>query len=120
MHTPLRTQLGAAIALAVAASVLGYGYFQFRGLRTGPIVSIESPENGTDVKNPIVTVAGIVRNVSRLALNGRQIFVTEAGAFREELLLPAGYSILEVAATDTFGRMKRTEIRIAVPPLALP
>lgn len=92
--------------------LLGYAYYQSRGFLTGPLLTIETPENGAISSIPLITIKGTARNVSFLLLNGRQIFTNQAGNFNEQLLLPSGYSIMTLVGTDRFGHRaeKRLEL----------
>lgn len=75
----------------------------------GPAVEIALPAEALVYERPPIAVIGTARNISRLTLNGRQIYVDERGIFRETLLLNRGYTVLEVAGTDRFGREARVE-----------
>lgn len=81
-----------------------YIYFQAEDLIRGPILTVTVPENGTSVNNSLVEVEGRARNISRISMNDRQIFIDEEGVFKEKLLLSYGYNIITVSAEDKFGR----------------
>ncbi len=97
------------IILVVSAILFLGGYFlyQGRGYLFGPQIFIESPKIGEVVSTSYIEVKGRVLNISSLSLNGRQIFTDEHGVFSEGLLLARGYNIIELTATDKFGRVKK-------------
>jgi len=81
-----------------------YAYNQASLFISGPSLIIENPPNNLETQEKLITVSGSTKNASKITLNGKDIFINEAGAFTEELLLTTGYTILEVAVTDRFGR----------------
>ena len=96
------------VALLVVGLVLYVGY-QFRGYLTGPQVAVTELR----VRNNHVSIVGRAENISKLTLFGREIFIDEAGAFREEHLLAPGYNVITLEAEDRFGRSRRVEYPVA-------
>lgn len=92
--------------------VFGYGIFELRGVLLGPDVSIREPAEWTVATSSIIRIRGTARSVTKLALNNRPIYTDERGEFVEELLLPDGYSILELTATDKLQRSVKKELHI--------
>ncbi len=85
--------------------ILGiYALFQARFLIFGPIVSIDTHQDGERVVDSTLTLGGRGENVAWLSLNGRQIFMDEEGYWSEKLLISTGTSIMTVEARDRFGR----------------
>ncbi len=101
----------------LAVALLGYGYYQSRDFLTGPLLSLVSPADGEIFSSPLITVKGSARNIAFLSLNGRRIFTDQAGNVSEQLLLPSGYSIMTIEATDRFGHRatKQLELVYKVP-----
>ncbi len=100
-------------ALALAALLIAlYSYSRAEDLIRGPAVTILEPENGATVSAALVEVMGTARNITRISLDDREIFVDESGAFREKLLLSYGYTILTVKAEDRFGRKTEKSIEL--------
>ena len=92
--------------LGIAAAAL-YVAFQARNLIVGPILTITQPAHAATVlEGASLTVAGTARNTVALTLNGRPIFISPEGTFREDLALPLGYTVLTVEAQDRFGRTR--------------
>jgi len=83
--------------------LLGYLVFQARFLLQGPIITLTSEPDVVQTER-VVVLSGSVRNITRLTLNGRQIFTNEYGYFDEALVLENGYTIATLAATDRYGR----------------
>ncbi len=80
-----------------------YVHYQARNFLAGPVITL------TDTHTPIqhertVMLEGHAENIVLLTLNGREIHTTEDGVFRETLVLPYGYTIIELYAKDRFGR----------------
>lgn len=96
--------------LLLVGVLVGYFIFQGREYLVGPQIIIEFPKPAEVVSQSYVNVKGRAFNVSTLSLNGRQIFTDEKGLFNEGLLLARGYNIIEVAASDKFGRMKKERL----------
>ena len=87
--------------------ILGYSFYQSRSLITGPLITINEPENGSTVTRQLVTIAGAAKNMNKITLDDRPIYVDESGAFSEKLLLSEGYNIIKISAWDKFS--KKTE-----------
>ena len=87
--------------------ILGYSFYQSRSLITGPLITINEPENGSIVTRQLVTIAGAAKNINKITLDDRPIYVDESGAFSEKLLLSEGYNIIKISAWDKFS--KKTE-----------
>ncbi len=96
----------------LVAALAGYFFYQGRGYLSGPKIIIEFPKMGEVVRDSYIAVKGHAFNISALALNGRQIFTDEKGFFNEGLLLARGYNIIELTATDKFGRMKKEQLEV--------
>ncbi len=89
-----------------------YALFQARHLLIGPVIIVNSPQNGVAVKTPLTEVRGRAKNISSISLNDKPIFVDEGGYFKEQLLLPMGYTIMVIKADDRFGRTTQKILHI--------
>lgn len=99
----LRTVL---LALAIGLGLVlfvSYVAFQARFLLQGPVITLLD-EPAIVQHERVVVLSGSVRNITRLTLNGRQIFTNQYGYFDEALVLENGYTIATLAATDRYGR----------------
>ncbi|HET8581590.1 MAG TPA: hypothetical protein VFL98_03985 [Candidatus Paceibacterota bacterium] len=106
---PYRTsRIVAIIILLFFLAILGYAYFEARGLLYGPQIAIATPKDGPEtVHTELIHIRGAATNIQVLTLDGNPIPVTEAGVFDEAFLLAPGYNAIVLSATDKFGR--RTE-----------
>ena len=107
----LRTQFtfrnfvfGMIITGALILMVL-YILFQARFLITGPQVTLID-EPASVQNNQVVNLRGQTQNITRISLNGRQIFTDKAGYFDEALVLENGYTVATIQVTDRYGRQK--------------
>lgn len=108
---PIRTLkmiLGALFVLGL----LSYTAYETRDIIRGPIISVTNPQTGYVATSSVVQLSGNAQNISYLSFNGKSIYVDIAGDFREKLLVPEGYTILELRATDRFNREAVRHIRI--------
>jgi len=94
--------------------VLGYAYYEARGLLFGPTIAINSTI--TEVHDPFVTIKGHADRISSISMNGKTIPVTEDGAFEEPYLLSPGYNRIVFDASDKYGRVRRQAIEIVYTP----
>ncbi|MFN3188136.1 MAG: hypothetical protein ACK42D_01145 [Candidatus Paceibacteria bacterium] len=99
----LRTILITVAVFGGGMLLLAYLVFQARFLLQGPVITLTSEPN-TVQDERVVMLTGSVKNITRLTLNGRQIFTNELGYFDEALVLENGYTIATLAATDRYGR----------------
>lgn len=90
----------------------GYAYLQSDDLIKGPEIVITNPESGSSLDESLVKVEGTAHRISRLYLNGQQIFTDDKGYFSESLLLAPGYNILVITATDSFNRQTEKQIEL--------
>ncbi|OGG52848.1 hypothetical protein A2851_04730 [Candidatus Kaiserbacteria bacterium RIFCSPHIGHO2_01_FULL_53_29] len=94
--------------------VLGYAYFEARGLIFGPSITV--PSKVTEVHDPFVTIKGQADRIASLSMNGKTITVTESGGFEEPYLLAPGYNRIILDAKDKYGRSTRQAIEIIYTP----
>lgn len=98
-----RTIVTLAGASVVLMLVMAYVLFQARYLISGPEIELT-------VAPPIlhneqrIELTGTARHLSRLWLNGRQIYTDQHGYFREALILERGYTVATLRAEDRYGR----------------
>lgn len=104
MLSPIRTYIKISISLVLLGLILTYAYFQSSDFLHSPSVFITEPSNKAVFDESLVLISGTAKKVSRLSLNGRQIFTDEAGVFKEQLLLSPGYNIITLVAKDRFDR----------------
>ena len=93
--------------------IVGYGYFKTKDLVFGTKIIVFSPKDGENMLDELVNVKRKAEHISTLQLNGRVITTDPDGNFEEQLLVGEGYTILELVATDTFGRHIEKRINIS-------
>lgn len=96
--------------------VIGYAYYEARGLLFGPSITVSS--NSTEVHEPFILIKGQADRIASLSMNGKTIPVTEDGAFEEPYLLSPGYNRIVLDASDKYGRSRRQAIEIVYTPPA--
>lgn len=100
----LRLGLGVTLALLVLTAIVGYIGFQARFLILGPQITVSEKLPMTTASST-VNLAGSTANITRLHLNGRQIFTDQEGYFNELVALTPGVNIITVSAEDRYGRV---------------
>lgn len=108
--------LGLCLAVVIFLSLGLYAYLQSREFLQGPVLNIQTPENGALATTSFSALQGTARNVSFLTLNGSQIFTDEQGRFREPLLLSEGYTIMLLEARDRFGHTATKKLELVYKP----
>ena len=98
---------------AVLLAVLAYGFFEAQPLILGPAITLSSPVQGFDSTDGTVLVSGTAYRASALTLDGAPLLMDQQGRFSEILTLPSGGAILQLTATDRFGRTRK-EVRNVV------
>jgi RecB family exonuclease len=94
--------------------VLSYAYYEARGALFGPSISVTSEV--TEVHDPFITIRGKADRIASLSMNGKEIPVTENGAFEEPYLLAEGYNHILLEAKDKYGRRSSQKIEIVYSP----
>lgn len=97
------------IAIMFVLVISAYTYVKSGNYLRGPIITINTPEDGMSVNESFIVLSGTAENISHIQLNNNQIYVDEDGQFSEQLLLSYGYNIITIEAQDRFGRkIKKT------------
>lgn len=113
-HKDAKTWLRILFFGGLLLLILGYSAFEARKILTGPDLQITSPTvNGSHVTyDPYIHVAGIAKNIKEITLNGKSIYIDEAGNFKEKFLLISGYNIIQLEAKDKFNKQTREVIEL--------
>ncbi len=112
------SRLTTIVLVAFFLLVLGYAFFEARGILFGP--SIQVPDEPTEVHEELITIRGQAERISALSMNGKEIQVTETGAFEEPYLLARGLNRIVLDAEDKYGRRTQEVIEIVYTPAAKP
>ena len=103
-----------AVSAIAIALFLGYSIFEARKLLEGPQIFIAAPQDWAEVGGPLFTIRGNIQNAAFFSINGNQTFADEQGNFTDQLSLPPGYAVVEVAARDRFGRTTVKDLHLNV------
>lgn len=110
----MRRRLTVSTISVIAILLFGYIYIQSERFLSGPQLSITSPRNGASFSSPVITLAGEAKNISRITLNDRPIFVDERGFFEEEVLLHPGYNVTKIRVEDKFKRVREKKLELVL------
>ncbi len=99
-------------AILIVAGLSTYAYLQSRRYLEGPVIEIESPQDGSTIAQNPVHIIGKALNVSVLTLDDREISTDTEGRFDEILLLAPDYSIITFRARDRFGRETSAKLEL--------
>ena len=92
--------------------IIGYSGLKLKDLLIGPQITVTSPADGATIKKELVNVKGKAERISQLFLNGKKIFTDEQGNFNEQYLLASGYNLVEIVASDQFGRQVTKKLQL--------
>ena len=112
MMKNLKTYLKFTFIGIFVVVIFGYALFQARNIISGPVIKIQTPENGASLEHSLINIEGVAKNISHISMNDRQIFTDERGAFSEKLLLSYGYNIITIKARDRFGRETKETLKL--------
>ncbi len=99
----LRTIIQYTLGAGAVAMLGAYIIFQARFMIQGPQLALDIEPNRVQNER-IISLSGTASNITKITLNGRQIFTNEDGYFKEALVLENGYTIATIAAFDRYGR----------------
>ena len=94
--------------------IIGYAYFEARALLWGPSITV--PTNTTIVHERFIHIQGSADHIASISMNGKDIAVTEAGAFDEPYLLSPGYNRIILEAKDKYGNKTSKVVGITYVP----
>lgn len=111
-----RTVLLAILSLLISACFVAYIIWQSRLLLTGPVITLTEPIPATSASRTI-EILGTARNIVRINLNGRPIVTTQAGDFKERVILENGYTVVTLEAADRYDRTTTLSAPIVYQPI---
>ena len=115
MTTNSKTALKVFCSIFIGVIIVGYSLFSARHIIKGPTIVVDSPINGELTKNNFVEIKGKSENINYISLNDRQIFIDDAGNFKEKLILYEGENTLKLYGKDKFGRDITKYIQVVAP-----
>ena len=96
--------------------LVGYTFYEIRGLMWGPVIEIEN--RVLEVSDRFIAIEGFARRIATLSMNGKIIPVTEEGAFSEGYVLTPGYNRVVLEARDRYGNSTERSIELVFTPEA--
>ena len=94
-------------AIAILSITAYYMYYQFRFFVTNPSVFITEPSSDFITGDRYIYVKGKTNDNSVLTLNGRPLYINEAGEFNERVNLANGLNALEFEAQNKAGKITK-------------
>ncbi len=98
--------------------LVGYAIFAGRNYLRGLSLAVIEPPDNASIHDSYLTVIGTADRVSHLSVNGAPVAPQRDGSWSYALLLPLGYSIINIEATDRFGRSRQIERAVYYSPSA--
>ncbi len=92
-----------AIISLLILILVGYTGYEIKKIVFGPKITVNYPQNGALVSDPLLEIKGVAQNINDISLDDNKIFVDENGNFDEKILLSYGYNVIKIDATDRFG-----------------
>ena len=101
-----------AVISIVALLIVAYAIWRSLNYARGPIINIYQPLNGSAIATSTVNIIGQALRVNSLSLNGKTVFIDEAGNFNETIVIFPGVNVLTFDAHDQFGRETTKELEV--------
>lgn len=93
--------------IIVFFGLLLYLGLQVKSVINPPFLELKEPVEGLKVIGTSVIVSGITEVGAELTINNQAVLVDANGSFNENLIISAGYNVLEVIARNKFGRSSK-------------
>lgn len=108
-------QIATACGILVVVVGIGlYSVYEFRHVIRGPVIEIESPENGSTLSENVVTIRGVTENISFLSMNDHEIFIDTEGRFTETRALAQGYNVIKFYGKDRHGTEENKNLELFI------
>ncbi len=92
--------------------IVGYTLFQAKKLLTGPVIQVNTPQDGAVYNQTLIEIEGRAQNAAYLNLDDRPIFTDKNGYFKEKLLLSPGLNIIKLDARDKFKTYTEKKLQV--------
>lgn len=102
----------AYVSLLLTIVTFGYGVFQARNLIAGPHITLTSPTPGSGISETTYEVRGVVKNITKISINGAPILADVHGSFSATYSTPDGFGVIRVTGEDRFGRTTATQVEV--------
>ena len=103
------------VSIILVVITVGYALFRSQNVILGPAVVVEYPAAHERVPQ-VFTLRGNAQDVSFLTLNDRRIYPDRDGVFEEELVMPVGYTIVEIHARNRQQRETTIHLPLYIQP----
>lgn len=103
MTRTLSTIVATLSILALFIFIFYYAYFRTKDIVRGVKIDTVNIADGQTYTESYLPITGVAKNASVIALDGREISVSQSGEFADALLLLPGYNIISLSAKDKFG-----------------
>lgn len=90
--------------LLATGALVGYIFFETEGFRSGIKLTVNKPQNGASLTEPIAFIEGNFTGAQNLSVNGAPVLPDMDGNYSYPVILGSGYNRFDVTATDRFGR----------------
>ncbi len=95
---------GRAAAFIGAAAVVAYFAYHLFSLFSPPFLIVERPERDIITKDGTLELSGFTKKESHVFVNGREIAVSDEGAFSDSVVLQDSMNIIEFRSVNKFGK----------------
>ena len=90
-----------------------YFLYQLKNFILGPKIIVKNLKEWSETKEDFFEINGKALNASNISLNGRKIFLSGNGDFKENLLLARGINYIKISAEDKFGHKMEKRYYVA-------
>jgi len=114
MQRNYKTMVRNTMLCLFALTVVTYGIYRFYPYMRGVELSVNNIHAGDTITTPTLTLTGTAPRAHTLEINNSPINIDKQGNFSEPILLPDGYNIVTVSASDAFGKTSTEVYHIVV------
>ena len=112
--------LATILISTLGACFLGLVLYNIKDVLFGTPLTVNTIADGSTVTNAFLPITGSAVHADQISINGRELGVDQQGDFTDGVILSPGYNIVEVTATDRFGREKvKTDHVVYAPSVAV-
>ncbi|MGI9118008.1 MAG: hypothetical protein ACR2IQ_00460 [Minisyncoccia bacterium] len=114
MQRNYKTMIRNTALCLFAFTIVSYGIYRFYPYLRGVELSVENIHTGDTITTPTLTLSGTAPRAHKLEINNSPISIDKKGNFSEPIILPDGYNIVTVSASDAFGKTSTEVYHIVV------
>ena len=100
------------ILFSLSVIIICYSLFRLYPILRGPTIEIISPKYGEAVSTSTFEMTGIVKRAKEVKIEDRQILIDQEGNFRQNFVFVYPYTILNISATDSWGRTVNKQLLV--------